>query len=66
MAKPLSPKQAAARIKDLREKIKYHEKKYYVDNNPQISDHEFDLLTKELGELGSSAAEMSLPKLSPS
>jgi len=49
--KQLSPKQAEQKIRKLREEIKYHEKKYYVDNDPQIADYEFDLLVKSLKEL---------------
>lgn len=39
------------KVHELREEIRYHEKKYYVDNDPQISDYEFDLLLKELQKL---------------
>ncbi|MDH5705452.1 MAG: aromatic ring-opening dioxygenase LigA, partial [Candidatus Aminicenantes bacterium] len=46
-----SRKQAEQKIRKLREEIKHHEKKYYVDNDPQISDYEFDLLVKSLKEL---------------
>jgi len=49
--KSLSREQAAKRIQKLREKIIGHEKKYYVDNNPQISDAEFDSLVRELQDL---------------
>jgi len=62
MAKPPSRQKAAAKIQDLREKIKYHEKKYYVDNAPQISDYEFDLLMKELAELESQFPEFITPE----
>lgn len=51
MKKSISKKAAAAQVKDLREKIIYHEKKYYVDNDPQIADYEFDLLVKKLEDL---------------
>src|SRR5512137_909338 len=37
-----------ARVEALRRKILYHERKYYVDNDPQISDREFDRLVEEL------------------
>jgi len=56
--KSLSLKQASQKIKKLREEIKHHEKKYYIDNDPQISDYEFDLLVKKLEEL-----EKQFPKL---
>ncbi|MDI6793273.1 MAG: NAD-dependent DNA ligase LigA [bacterium] len=39
------------RIKDLRETIKYHDRKYYVEAAPEISDYEYDQLMKELIEL---------------
>ena len=58
MQKSLSLKQASQKIKKLREEIKHHEKKYYIDNDPQISDYEFDLLVKKLEEL-----EKQFPKL---
>ena len=51
MPQSLSRDQAAKRILKLRDEIKHHEKKYYVDNDPQVSDHEFDLLVKELKAL---------------
>ncbi|MGB7295167.1 MAG: NAD-dependent DNA ligase LigA, partial [Candidatus Aminicenantales bacterium] len=48
MFQSLSREQAARRIRKLRQEIIGHEKKYYVDNNPQISDAEFDALVREL------------------
>ena len=38
-------------VEDLRELIRYHEHKYYVENQPQISDYEFDQLMVKLGQL---------------
>ncbi len=40
-----------ARAEALRRQIVYHERKYYVDNDPQISDAEFDGLMRELRDL---------------
>jgi DNA ligase (NAD+) len=51
MDKPFTKEEATRKIRKLREEIKYHEKKYYVDNDPQISDYEFDLLVKELQKM---------------
>jgi DNA ligase (NAD+) len=34
--------------KELEKLIKYHNRKYFIDNAPEISDEEFDKLTKEL------------------
>lgn len=61
-AKPLSLKQAAQKIQKLRTGIKYHEKKYYVDNDPQISDYEFDMLVKELEKLEKQFPELITPE----
>lgn len=50
------------KIKKLRQDIEFHEKKYYVDNDPQISDYEFDLLVKELNELEEYHPELITPE----
>jgi len=50
------------RVRKLREEIKHHEKKYYVDNDPQISDYEFDLLLKELQKLEQQFPELITPE----
>jgi len=60
--KPLSLKQAAQKIQKLRTSIKHHEKKYYVDNDPQISDYEFDMLVKELEKLEKQFPELITPE----
>lgn len=39
------------KIKKLREQINYHNYQYYVENNPVISDYEYDQLLKELENL---------------
>jgi DNA ligase (NAD+) len=39
------------RVKELREEIRKHEYKYYVLDNPEISDFEYDQLMKELENL---------------
>ncbi|MFW6006619.1 MAG: NAD-dependent DNA ligase LigA [Bacillota bacterium] len=49
------------RIEELREKIRYHEYKYYVENNPEISDTEFDKLMKKLEELEEEYPELISP-----
>jgi len=52
----------AQKVKQLRKEIKYHEKKYYVDNDPQISDYEFDQLVKELEALEKQFPELITPE----
>lgn len=39
------------RINDLRDQINFHNRRYYIDNSPLISDFEYDLLINELSEL---------------
>ena len=39
------------RVESIRNEIHYHDHKYYVENNPEISDYQYDELMKELKEL---------------
>ena len=39
------------RIEELRKQVEYHAKKYYDDDNPEISDFEYDMLMLELRNL---------------
>ncbi|HEU4687155.1 MAG TPA: hypothetical protein VFS23_02280, partial [Vicinamibacterales bacterium] len=43
----------AARVAELRRQIRHHEERYYVANQPEISDAEFDALMQELQQLES-------------
>lgn len=43
--------QVTKRVKELREIIEYHNKKYYDDDAPEISDFEYDMLNNELKNL---------------
>ena len=43
--------EARHRIEALRQEINAHNRHYYLENAPQISDYEFDLLLKELIQL---------------
>ena len=51
-------------INDLRALIRYHERKYYIDNQPEIPDPEFDALMKRLEEL-EAASDVPIPSDSP-
>lgn len=62
MNDPFTKRKAIQQIKDLRKKIQYHEKKYYVDNAPEISDYEFDLLVKELQNLEQAFPDLITPE----
>ena len=47
----MNKNQAQKRIKELREIIAYHAKKYYDEDSPEISDFEYDMLMNELKNL---------------
>src|SRR5688572_22124361 len=53
--------QAAKRIELLREEIDRHNRLYYVDAAPEISDFDFDQLLKELQELETEHPELVTP-----
>lgn len=49
------------KIEKLRNSIKHHEYMYYVESNPEISDHEFDILMHELEDLETQYPELISP-----
>jgi DNA ligase (NAD+) len=51
----------AARAAELREQIDYHNRKYYVDAAPEISDREFDRLLEELQKIEKQHPELVTP-----
>ena len=52
---------AAQRIEKLRREIREHEYRYYVKNDPRISDYEFDQLVRELERLEGAHPELVTP-----
>ena len=52
---------AAKKIHDLREKLRYHEYLYYVLDAPEISDEKFDALMRELRALEKAHPELITP-----
>ena len=50
--------QARNAAQKLREQIEYHGQKYYVEDNPEISDYEYDMMLRELEGL-----ELAFPEL---
>jgi len=48
---PEKIEEAKERVQKLRKEIRYHNKKYYVENQPEISDAEYDQLLRELESL---------------
>ena len=53
---------AAKRIQELRDIINYHNTKYYVEDNPEISDFEYDALYRELEKLEEAKPELVTPE----
>ena len=53
---------AAERIAELRDRIRYHNERYYVQDNPEISDAEFDELMRELASLEAAHPELRDPE----
>ena len=57
----MNKKEAKKRINKLREEINHHNFMYYVENNPIISDYEFDQLLKELESLETQFPDLITP-----
>src|SRR3989344_2734961 len=57
----MDKKKAALSIEKLTEKINYHNWRYYVKDDPEISDQEFDDLLKKLEKLEKEFPDLSLP-----
>jgi DNA ligase (NAD+) len=51
----------AKRAAELRQLIEYHNHKYYVDAQPEISDREFDKLLEELKKIEADHPELATP-----
>ena len=47
----MSREQDIMRMSELTKELDYHSHRYYVENNPEISDFEFDTMLRELQEL---------------
>jgi DNA ligase (NAD+) len=50
-----------SRIEGLREQIRYHNRRYYIEDAPEIPDAEYDALYKELEELEAAYPELVTP-----
>ena len=51
MDSDMDKKEAKKRIEELRETIGEHNRRYYVENSPTISDFEYDMLMQELAAM---------------
>lgn len=61
MKEKVDKQKVLSRIKELRELIRYHDYRYYVLNQPEISDYEYDKLYKELKQLEEQYPEFITP-----
>src|SRR3954452_24978416 len=52
------PPEVAARADELATQIRYHRERYYRDDEPEISDAEFDALVRELSTLADEHPEL--------
>lgn len=52
---------AAQRAKELRDLLNYHSHKYYVEDDPEIGDYEYDMLQRELAEIEKEFPELITP-----
>ena len=53
--------EAATKVADLQQLLRYHEWRYYILDDPQISDHEYDMLYKKLEALEDLFPELQTP-----
>ena len=56
-----TPPDPAARAAELREQLAYHSQRYYVEDDPEIGDEEYDALYRELVELEEAHPELVTP-----
>src|SRR6185503_20911186 len=52
---------AEERIQEFRDAIRHHEERYYIHNDPEISDEEFDRLLHELEALEAEYPDLVTP-----
>ena len=57
----MNDKALEARVRELREQIDYHNYRYYVLDDPEIPDSEYDRLMRELQELEAAHPELVTP-----
>jgi DNA ligase (NAD+) len=56
-----TPPEVEARVEELRGLVRYHRERYFEDDEPEISDAEFDELYRELERLESEFPELATP-----
>ena len=61
MSQPDVPKKAAARARQLAEELREHDRLYYVEAKPRVSDREYDQLLRELADLEAEHPALATP-----
>ena len=56
-----TPESTADRARRLRDEIRYHNDRYYLDDNPVIADVEYDALVRELQDIEAAHPELADP-----
>ena len=59
---PDSKQKAEEKADEIRKEIRYHDRKYYIENDPEISDNEYDMLVKELEAIEEKYPEIVTPE----
>ena len=49
------------KIEELRKSLEYHARRYYVEDSPEISDYEYDMMFNELKKLEEEHPEYDSP-----
>lgn len=52
---------ARQRVRELRKLLEYHNQKYYIEDSPEISDYEYDMLMNELTAIESEYPVLVIP-----
>ena len=60
-SKKISKSQANKKIEQLSKELEHHNHLYYIENNPEISDYEFDTMLNELKEIEAMFPELIKP-----
>jgi DNA ligase (NAD+) len=53
--------EAARRVEELRRLIAHHDRRYYLEDRPEVEDAEYDILVRELRELEAAHPELVTP-----
>ena len=61
----MEKQEAQRRLEELREQVRYHSRKYYTEDDPEISDFAYDQLYRQLETLEAAFPERLSPRIPP-